>query len=83
MAGRGRRIQLSKDQILAAQAVTQSNLQAARRLHVDFKTYRREANKYETEPGSGVTLFEAHMATSAGIPRYSNRKVKGFPSWRS
>ena len=79
MAGRGKRINLSKEQILAAQAVTQSNLQAARRLHVSFETYRRESKKYETEPGSGVTLFEAHMATSAGIPRYSNRKVKEVP----
>jgi len=79
MAGRGKRIHLTKEQILAAQAVTQSNRQAARRLHVAFETYKREASKYETYAGSGVTLYENHNATSAGIPRYSNRKVKEVP----
>lgn len=74
-----RRITFTKEQILAAQAVTQSNLQAARRLHCDYDTYKREASKYETTPGSGITLFEAHKATSKGIPRYSNRKVKEVP----
>ena len=79
MAGRGKLVKFSKDQILAAQAVTQSNRQAARRLHVAFETYKREASKYETFPGSGITLYEKHNATSAGIPRYSNRKVKEVP----
>lgn len=79
MSGAGKRINLSKEQILAAQAVTQSNIQAARRLHVSYETYRREAKKYETTPGSGITLFEAHKATSAGIPRYSTRKMKEIP----
>jgi len=74
-----RRINLSKEQILAAQAVTQSNRQAARRLHLHFDTYRREASKYETFPGSGITLFEAHKATPAGIPRYKSRVVKEVP----
>ena len=79
MAGRGRKVSFSKEQILAAQAVTQSNRQAARRLHVAFETYMREAKKYETFAGSGITLYEAHKATSAGIPRYSTRKVKEIP----
>ena len=79
MGGRGKRINLSKEQILAAQRVTQSNRQAARRLHVSFETYKREASKYETFAGSGITLYQDHIATSAGIPRFSNRKVKEVP----
>ena len=76
---RGIRVNLSKEQILAAMAVTQSNKQAARRLHVSYDVYKREAKQYETFPGSGITLFDQHKATPAGIPRYSNRRVKEVP----
>ena len=75
-----KKIILSKEQILAAQRVTQSNLQAARRLRVDYRTYKKWAESYEEELGSGVSLFEKHKATSAGIPRYSNRKLKDIPA---
>lgn len=73
----GKSKHMSKEQILAAQAVTRSNRQAARRLMVSYDTYSKYAKLYEAEPG--VTLFEKHLATSAGIPRYSTRKDKSIP----
>lgn len=72
------KIVLSKEQILAAQAVTQSNLQAARRLRVDYRIYKRWAKHY-IDFETGKTLFEKHLATSKGIPRFKARKLKDIP----
>lgn len=75
----GKKLNISKEQILAAQAVTQSNLQAARRLRISYETYKKWAKHY-IDFDTGKTLFDRHLATSAGIPRYASRKLKDIPA---
>jgi hypothetical protein len=54
---------LSKEQILAAQAKTLSNMAAARYLHVSYQHYKRYAKLYK--------LFESHKNQSGvGIPKF-------------
>ena len=54
---------LSKEQILAAQAKTKSNMVAARYLHVSYQHYKRYAKTYN--------LFDSHKNQSGkGIPKF-------------
>ena len=54
---------LSKEQILAAQARTKSNMEAARYLHVSYQHYKRYAKTYN--------LFDSHKNQSGkGIPKF-------------
>ena len=54
---------LSKEQILAAQAKTKSNMSAARYLHVSYQHYKRYAKTYN--------LFDSHKNQSGkGIPKF-------------
>ena len=54
---------LSKDQIIAAQGKTKSNMAAARYLHVSYQHYKRYAKMYG--------LFESHKNQSGkGIPKF-------------
>ena len=54
---------LSKEQIVAAQAKTKSNMAAARYLHVSYQHYKRDAKLYK--------LFEGHKNQSGkGIPKF-------------
>jgi hypothetical protein len=54
---------LSKEQIVAAQAKTKSNMAAARYLHVSYQHYKRYAKLYN--------LFEGHKNQSGkGIPKF-------------
>ena len=54
---------LSKEQILAAQAKTKSNMAAARYLHVSYQHYKRYAKTYN--------LFDSHKNESGkGIPKF-------------
>ena len=54
---------LSKEQILAAQAKTKSNMAAARYLHVSYQHYKRFAKTYN--------LFDSHKNQSGkGIPKF-------------
>ena len=63
---------LSKLQIEAAQAKTQSNMAAARYLHISYQHYKRYAKLYN--------LFESHKNQSGkGIPKFLNAGKK-FPS---
>tara|TARA_R110002074_G_scaffold374109_1_gene550432 strand:- start:49 stop:666 length:618 start_codon:yes stop_codon:yes gene_type:complete len=56
---------LSKEQIVAAQAKTLSNMAAARYLHVSYQHYKRYAKLYK--------LFEGHKNQSGkGIPKFLN-----------
>ena len=59
----GRAKPLSKEQIVAAQANTRSNMAAARYLHVSYIHYKRYAKMYN--------LFESHKNQSGkGIPKF-------------
>ena len=63
---------LSKAQILAAQAKTQSNMAAARYLHVSYQHYKRYAKMYG--------IFESHKNQSGkGIPKFIKGTSK-FPA---
>ena len=63
---------LSKAQIVAAQAKTQSNMAAARYLHVSYQHYKRYAKLYK--------LFAGHKNQSGkGIPKFLNNGKK-FPA---
>ena len=63
---------LSKEQIVAAQAKTQSNMAAARYLHVSYQHYKRYAKLYK--------LFAGHKNQSGkGIPKFLNNGKK-FPA---
>ena len=54
---------LSKEQILAAQAKTKSNMAAARYLHVSYQHYKKWAKLYK--------LFDGHKNQSGkGIPKF-------------
>ena len=54
---------LSKEQIVAAQAKTKSNMAAARYLHVSYQHYKRYAKLYK--------LFDGHKNQSGkGIPKF-------------
>jgi hypothetical protein len=54
---------LSKEQILAAQAKTLSNMSAARYLHVSYQHYKRYAKLYN--------LFESHKNQAGkGVPKF-------------
>lgn len=54
---------LSKEQILAAQAKTLSNMAAARYLHVSYQHYKKYAKLYK--------IFESHKNQSGvGIPKF-------------
>ena len=69
---------LSKEQVLAAIAATNSNKQAARRLHVSYNHWKKYAKLYTDD--EGVTLFEKHKNNfGTGIPKYGNRKNVDIP----
>ena len=54
---------LSKEQIVAAQGVTKSNMAAARYLHVSYQHYKKYAKMYK--------LFDSHKNQSGkGIPKF-------------
>jgi hypothetical protein len=54
---------LSKEQIVAAQGKTKSNMGAARYLHVSYTHYKKYAKMYK--------LFESHKNQSGkGIPKF-------------
>ncbi len=54
---------LSKEQIVAAQGVTKSNMAAARYLHVSYQHYKKYAKMYN--------LFEDHKNQAGkGIPKF-------------
>ena len=60
---------LSKEQIVAAQAKTKSNMAAARYLHVSYQHYKRYAKLYK--------LFANHKNQSGkGIPKFLNHNAK-------
>ena len=60
---------LSKEQILAAQAKTKSNMAAARYLHVSYQHYKKWAKLYK--------LFAGHKNQSGkGIPKFLNNGKK-------
>jgi hypothetical protein len=77
---------LTRETIERAQKQTQSNLAAARYLHVSFPTYKKYAKLYKTE--DGITLFDKHKNQSgSGIPKFlrnmppelkGNRKAPGL-----
>lgn len=63
---------LSKEQIVAAQAKTQSNMAAARYLHVSYQHYKRYAKMYN--------LFDSHKNQAGkGIPKFI-RGTSKFPA---
>jgi len=63
---------LSKAQIVAAQAKTQSNMAASRYLHVSYQHYKKWAKLYK--------LFDGHKNQSGkGIPKFLNNGKK-FPA---
>ena len=63
---------LSKEQILAAQAKTKSNMSAARYLHVSYQHYKRYAKMYN--------LFDSHKNQAGkGIPKFI-RGTSKFPA---
>jgi hypothetical protein len=60
---------LSKEQIVAAQAKTKSNMAAGRYLHVSYQHYKRYAKLYN--------LFDSHKNQSGkGIPKFLNNGKK-------
>ena len=60
---------LSKEQIVAAQAKTKSNMSAARYLHVSYTHYKKYAKMYK--------LFESHKNQSGkGIPKFLKNSGK-------
>jgi len=60
---------LSKEQIVAAQSKTLSNMAAARYLHVSYQHYKRFAKLYK--------LFDSHKNQSGkGIPKFLNNGKK-------
>ena len=69
---------LSKEQVLAAIAATNSNKQAARRLHVSYNHWKKYAKLYTDD--EGTSLFEKHKNSfGTGIPKYGNRKNVDIP----
>lgn len=63
---------LSKEQIIAAQAKTKSNMSAARYLHVSYQHYKRYAKMYN--------LFDSHKNQAGkGIPKFI-RGTSKFPA---
>lgn len=63
---------LSKEQIVAAQAKTKSNMSAARYLHVSYQHYKRYAKMYN--------LFDSHKNQAGkGIPKFI-RGTSKFPA---
>jgi hypothetical protein len=67
---------ITKEQMLAAQAKTSSNRAAARYLNVSYPTYRKWAKLY-VDSKTGQTLFELHKNQSgSGIPKFLRNKKK-------
>ncbi len=67
---------LSKAMIVAAHAKTQSNLAAARYLHVSYQHYRKFAKIYVDEV-TGKSLFELHKnQCGKGIPKFLKHTKK-------
>ena len=67
---------LSKAMIVAAHAKTQSNLAAARYLHVSYQHYRKFAKIYMDE-ATGKSLFDLHKnQCGKGIPKFLKNKKK-------
>lgn len=61
---------LSKEQILAAQAKTKSNMAAARYLHVSYTHYKMWAKRFE-DLETGKNLFDKHKNQQGkGIPKF-------------
>lgn len=71
-----KKINLTKEQIVAAQSKTRSNKAAARYLSVSYPTYREWAKLY-TDPKTGKNLFESHKNQSGkGVPKFLRAKGK-------
>ena len=67
---------LSKAMIVAAHAKTQSNLAAARYLHVSYQHYRKFAKIY-TDEATGKSLFDLHKnQCGKGIPKFLKQSKK-------
>lgn len=61
---------LSKEQILAAQAKTKSNMAASRYLHVSYTHYKMWAKRFE-DLETGKSLFDKHKNQQGkGIPKF-------------
>ena len=61
---------LSKEDILRAMNVTQSNRAAARYLHVSYIHYKKWAKNYDATESGYKSLFEQHLNQSGkGIPK--------------
>jgi len=61
---------LTKEQIVAAQSQTLSNMAAARWLNCSYQHYKKWAKLYKDEK-TGKTLFEKHLNPSGkGIPKF-------------
>ena len=62
---------LSKEDILRAMNVTQSNRAAARYLHVSYIHYKKWAKNYDATESGYKSLFEQHLNQSGkGIPKF-------------
>jgi hypothetical protein len=62
---------LSKEDILRAMNVTQSNRAAARYLHVSYIHYKKWAKNYDATEEGYKSLFEQHLNQSGkGIPKF-------------
>jgi hypothetical protein len=62
---------LSKEDILRAMNVTQSNRAAARYLHVSYIHYKKWAKNYDATEEGYKNLFEQHLNQSGkGIPKF-------------
>jgi hypothetical protein len=65
-----KRKDLTKEQIIAAQSQTRSNLAASRWLNVSYPHYKMWAKFYKDEE-TGKTLFQKHLNPSGvGIPKF-------------
>lgn len=71
-----KRRDLRKEEILAAMAMTKSNMAAARYLNVSYHHYRRWAKFYKDQE-TGKTLFEVHLnENGVGIPKLTKHRGK-------
>lgn len=71
---------LSKEQILAAMAKTQSNMAAARYLNLSYWTYKKYAKLYKATEEGYETLFDQHKnQCGKGIPKFLKDSRDSIP----
>ena len=71
---------LSKEQIVAAQAKTLSNMAAARYLHVSYQHYKKWAKNYDATEEGYENIFEQHKNQSGkGIPKFALKGSSKIP----